>query len=276
MFQNRDSGGFSDRVGRDQWDVTAPQVLGIFPAVSRQVLRGDVKQAQVTATRYVHIPSLVQGKLGFDDQVKQAHDTKSFDSDKVPAETLAVARSVVSFGDTDRSTPSFDLAPYTQQNALRSATDQLTWHPGKNKRDGFFAMDTPATKAVVGFAKNRTCNLGDISITLHCPYAALYITAQEPDRDLRSSRKILIVAMARARNTGMKFNDTEDEVLDRGQGPIRLEPVEATLQFKTSKHATLTLLDHDGLRTPTTRAISNGKLKIDGTRDRTPYYLLEY
>ncbi len=34
LFQNRDSGGFSDRIGRDRWDVTAPQVLGVFPAVA--------------------------------------------------------------------------------------------------------------------------------------------------------------------------------------------------------------------------------------------------
>ncbi len=37
MFQNGDSGGFSDQLGRSQWDVAAPQVMGVFPAVARQV-----------------------------------------------------------------------------------------------------------------------------------------------------------------------------------------------------------------------------------------------
>ncbi len=58
MFQNRDNGQFSPVIGRDQWDVTAPQVLGLFPAVARQVHRGDVKESELTATRYVHVPSL--------------------------------------------------------------------------------------------------------------------------------------------------------------------------------------------------------------------------
>jgi hypothetical protein len=95
MFQNRDSGGFSDRIGRDTWDVTAPQVLGIFPAVARQVLRGDVKESELLAPLYVHVPSLAQVKLGFDDRTIQQYDVKSFDTDKVPARALAVARCAV-------------------------------------------------------------------------------------------------------------------------------------------------------------------------------------
>ena len=92
MFQNRDAGTFSEQIGRDRWDVTAPNVLGVFPAVARQVLRGDVKEAELLAPAYVHVPSFAEGKLGFDDKVTQQYDVKTFASDKVPAASLAVAR----------------------------------------------------------------------------------------------------------------------------------------------------------------------------------------
>lgn len=276
MFQNRDNGGFSELIGRDRWDVTAPQVLGIFPAVSRQVLRGDVTEADMHVSRYVHIPSLHMGKLGFTDQVKQSHDVKSFDSDKVPAETLAVARSVVTFTESYQDTPFFDMKPYQRGNRLVSSTWQLTWQPGRSKRDGWFTIDTPATQAVVGFVAGRPFELEDVTITPHCPFAAIYVTAQDLDGTLAGSQKLLVVAMARARNTDMKLNDTEDEVLERGQGPVRLEPVKATIQLKRSGRAKLVLLDHDGLPRADVRVILDGRLEIDGEQDLTPYYLIEY
>ncbi len=80
MFQNRDDGTFSSKIGRDQWDVTAPQVLGVFPAVARQIHRGDVQQSDLTVTRNVHVPSLFEGKLSFDDTVAQGYDDKELDS----------------------------------------------------------------------------------------------------------------------------------------------------------------------------------------------------
>ena len=65
MFQNRDRGQLSEEIGRERWDVAAPQVMGLFPAVSRQVLRGDVAEATETSVRNVHVPSLFKGELGF-------------------------------------------------------------------------------------------------------------------------------------------------------------------------------------------------------------------
>jgi hypothetical protein len=277
MFQNRDSGSFSDRIGRDQWDATAPQVLGIFPAVARQVLRGDVKESELSAPLYVHVPSLAEVKLGFIDRTIQQYDVKSFDTDKVPARALAVARCAVQFTNEYRDTPAFDLTPYEKAGFLTSSTNQLRWQEGSGgKLGGYFTIDTPGTKAVVGFAEGRQCRLGDITITPQCPFAAIYISAQEPDKDITTSKGLLITALARARNTGMKLNDSEDELLDRGNPPILMEPVKATITLSKPGTPKLYLLDHDGLRTETTIPIQDGRFTIDGTRDKTPHYLLEY
>jgi len=275
MFQNRDNGGFSDRVGRDRWEVSAPQVLGVFPAVARQVLRGDVRESEVRASRYVHVPSFQEGKLGFEDRVMQAYDVKAFDCDKVPARTLAVARCVVEFTDEYRATPIFDISKYAQDGTLVSSTGQLRWQEGASKHDGFFAIDTDATKAVVGFAEGRTCELGDITIAPGCRFAAIYVTAKEKDKTIATSSNLLIVAIARARNTGMKVFDG-CRLLDRGKPPIVMEPVKATISVRKPGAPTLHVLDHDGCRTGATLPIDNGAFEIDGARDRTCYYLLTY
>ena len=85
MFQNGDDGTFSRQIGSQQWDVTAPQILGVFPAVARQVLRGDVSESDVIAARNVHPASLFEGRLSFGDTVAQGYDDKELDSSKGPA-----------------------------------------------------------------------------------------------------------------------------------------------------------------------------------------------
>jgi hypothetical protein len=283
MFQNRDSGDFSDRVGRDTWDATAPQVLGIFPAVARQVLRGDVKESELLAPLYVHVPSLAgRGEKSFaptdfTDRTVQEYDVKSFDTDKVPSHALAVARCAVEFTDRYRDTPAFDLRPFQKEGFLTSSTGQLRWREATDvKLGGYFTIDTPGTKAVVGFAQGQVCRLGEVTITPESPFTAIYVTAQEPDKNIRSSKKLLITAIARARNAGMKFNDAGNSLLDRGKPPILMEPVKATITVTRPGTPKLIVLDHDGLRTPTTLAVRDGAFTIDGARDKTPYYVVEF
>ncbi len=275
LFQNRDGGGFSSRLG-EAWDVTVPQVLGVFPAVARQVLRGDVKESDVLAARRVHVPSLAEGRLGFDDQIGQQHDVKTFDSDKVPARTLAVARSVVEFTRAYHDTPAFDLRKYEKDGVLTSTTGQLRWAAGKQKLDGHFTVDSPATKAVVGFAEGKTFALGDVTIQPRCPFAAIYVTAQGQREDLHSAKALLVVAIARARNTGMKISEDGTRLLDKGRGPILMEPVRATITLRRPGSPKVTLLDHDGLPTGRTLQVKDGAFHIDGAKDCTPYYLVQY
>lgn len=277
MFQNRDAGGFSDRVGRDAWDVTAPQVLGVFPAVSRQVLRGDVKESDVLAVRNVHVPSLFEGKLGFDDKVVQGYDDKELDSSKVPARALVAARCAIAFTESYQETPVFALKSYVKDGSLVSSTGQLRWkEAGPEARSGYFTINAPAARAVVGFANGQTCELGTVTITPRCRFGAIYVTAKEKDRDLTSSSRLLIVAIARARNTGMRLNAEENQLLDRGRPPVRMEPVKASIRIRRAGKAKVTLLDHDGRTTERTLPVSDGAFTIDGARDRTPYYLVQY
>jgi hypothetical protein len=275
IFQNRDPGGMLEQLGRDRWEVTAPQVLGIFPAVSRQVLRGDVRQSEVRATRFVHVPSLHQGRLGFEDRVTQQYDVKTFDSDKVPAQALAVARCVVEFTDEPQETPVFDLDPHRENGVYRSTTGQLRWQSGQSKLDGYFSIDSPATKAVVGFAEGQSCQLGEIGIQPSSHFAAVYVTAQQPDATIADARHLLVVAIARARNSGTRIL-RGTRLLERGGPPILMEPVAARISLQRPGQPKVHVLDHAGRRTGKTLPVENSVFDIDGARDQTCYYLIEY
>jgi hypothetical protein len=274
LFQNADDGEFSDRLGASPWDVTAPQILGMFPAIARQVRRGDVAESTVQATLNAHVPALAEGSVGFTDKMTQDADLKGFDSDEVPARALAVARASVRFADSDRDTPEFDLSPYEQDGTLVSSTGQLRWTEGTSDdpHSGFFTMDTPGTKAVVGFAEGQAVTLGSVSITPRCRFGAIYLTAPGPVDSIDSADRLILVAMARARNTGMTLGPNGDELLEAGTGPILLEPVAAEVRLEGRPVAEVRLLDHDGRRTDRTLKVRDGGFTIDGARDRTPYY----
>ena len=276
LFQNQDEGGFRSVIGKDRWEATAPQVLGVFPAVARQVLRGDVRQAEEDATCNVHVPSLMAGKIGFDDQVTQQYDVKAFGTDKVPAAALAVARCSITFTSAYRDTPPFDVTRYRQTDgSYLSSTKQLRWQPGASKLDGYFTLDTPGTKAVVGFADGKVCQLGDVTLTPKCRFLALYVTAQGKDQDVATAQNLLVVAMARARNTGMRvLND--NRILDRGTEPVLLEPVQAEIAIQHQGSPTVYLLDHNGRKTTQTLPVRHGRFEIDGARDQTCYYLVSF
>ena len=244
----------------------------MFPGVARQVLRGDVKQSELIALLNVHVPSLFAGKMDFEDKVVQGYDDKEITTDKVPREVLAVARCVVKFTDQYESTPKFDLAPHIKDGFLVSSNNQLRWKEGKNSQDGFFTMDTAGTKAVVGFANDQKCELGTVSITPQCRYAAIYVTAREKDKDLKSAKSLILVAIARARNTGMQLDSEKSMMLNKGKGPVLLEPVKATIRITDRTVKEVKLLDHDGRETGKTVPVIDGAFTIDGAKDKTPYY----
>lgn len=272
LFQNGDNAVFSKQLGGSAWDVMAPQILGAFPAIARQVLRGDVQESEVVAVRNVHVSSLFQGRLGFDDKIKQGYDDKELDSSAVPARALAVARCTIKFTERFEETPSFNLKPFQQDGFIVSSTKQLRWKEGTGKAGGFFTMDTVGTKAVVGFAQDQTCQLGEVTITPQSRFAAIYISAPEKDGKIGTSRRLLVTALARSRNTGMKFSVSGDELLDKGKGPVLMEPVKAVLALAGRRVSSVLLLDHDGRRSEKTVPVTNGQFTLDGARDQTPYY----
>ena len=262
---------FSDRAGWPPWGVweaDVPTQIGQFPALARMIYRGDVKEAPVISTRRVSPDALATGTFNFTDKVVQQGDIKSFGG-SVPPEALAVGRVVVEFTDKEQPSTFPDLAPYRAGTALASATKQLVWDTAGQ---GWFTVDTPGTKAVVGFAGGKTVKLGDITIAVASPYASIFLTALARTETLATAKSALLTAVARNCNTGFKYFAPDSKVLDNGKPPILLEPVRATITISGRKVTAVNILDHNGRRTGKTLPVKNGQFTINGAQDKALYY----
>ncbi|NQT51367.1 hypothetical protein HQ576_04920 [bacterium] len=155
-----------------------------------------------------------------------------------------------------------------------SATGQLRWKESPSSPGGFFTIDSAGTKAVVGFAKGQRCELGSVTIEPQCRFGAIYVTAREKDKNIATSQELLVIAVARARNTGMKFSPSGARMLAQGKEPILMEPVKARITLRKGGSAQVIPLDHDGKATDRTIPLESGTFTIDGARDKTPYYLV--
>lgn len=276
IFQNKDEGAFSKKLGLQLWDVTNPAVLASYAAISRQVRRFDVKESPETKKLNVHLPSVKEGRVSFRGLTEQNHDEKSFLTDRVPMEALAATRVAVSFNESFQDTPPFDMGPYRDGDTIVSSTKQLRWTraaEGESK-GGYFTMNTPGTKAFVGFAPGgATFDLGDgYSITPDKGFAVIYLTAKNPDETLAHAREIIMTAMARTRNSGMQFNEEGNIILAKGDAPLRMEPVRAVITLPFDGQ--LEVLDQDGNGSVESHSFKK-TFRIDGTQDRTPFYLIQ-
>lgn len=251
------------------YNVTSPTQLALYPALAAMVHRGDVQEAEVIANRNVNISDLKNGKINFIENTSQQYDVKRFES-SVPMEALAIGMVTVSFNGTEKDFQK-DLTKYWDRNKklITSTTGQLQWsYEGK----GYSTINTPGTKGLIGFAPNKKFTLGNVRIQTPNEFAVILVTSLEKEKSIDQAKRILITTIARAHNTGMKFNTEKTELMEVGTSPILMEPVNVTLQIDTGKKGTVYVLDHVGSRTGETISIKNGKLVLDGKKQKTIYY----
>jgi hypothetical protein len=246
--------------------------IGLFPALARMIYRNDVKEGALLPNRFVHVPSLADGRIGFTEKVRQQGDIKQLGGD-VPIDAIVKGKLQLEF--TDRFTPS-DLESYSailNENPVVSNTGQLKWY---RDGEGSFTLESEGTVAVCGFAEGRTFRLGDFEITVESPYAMLFITATEKHAALDESRSILITTLARARDTGMEYRIDGDqgEVLKTGTAPLLVEPVKATITVHSPKECRVEVLDHDGLRTGKRVPVKGKEFRLDGSKTEAFWYEL--
>lgn len=256
------------------YNVTSPTQLTLYPAISRMIYRNDIEEGETISSRFIHIPSLSEGKLLFNERVEQGYDDKSITGD-VPSEALAAGRVLVEFTSQYKDTPVPDLSDFwdREEKRISSNTGQLFWDYSE---EGYIIANTPAFKAVVGFAGGKVHELDDLSVELETPFAVVLVTALEKERDLSDSEHILVTTIARARNTGMKYNEDGTEVLEVGTAPILLEPVRLKLDMHRKGSPVVHILDHVGRRTGKKIPVNDNVIVLDGAASRTIYYEIEY
>lgn len=254
---------------RTVYNAMSPTQIGLYPAISRMVLRSDVQEGKPLPTRKVHVPSLSEGQVGIQEQVEQQGDLKSF-TGSVPAEALAVGKVDVEFVETPQETEPTDLNPALAERVLQSNTGQLVWDYSQADK-GCFTVDTPGTKAVVGFVPDRPLQLDGVTFRIENPFAIVFLTGRGQRETIANAKSLLLTVLARARNTGMRYNADGTELLEMGAEPIQLEAVRATVELPR-KGAVVHVLDADGRRTGNSIPADDGVIHIDGARDKTMYY----
>ena len=173
MFQNGDDGAFSEPhrprpVGRDG-AADHGRLPGRGPA-GHAPRRDRVRPAR-RRLRPCALALRGQARLR-PTRSQQDYDVKTFESDTVPSQRAGRGPLRGRVRGQHRPTPKFDITPYVKDGVYASSTGQLHWKEGASKMDGSFTMDTPGTKAVVGFAEGQTAKLGQVTITPQSRFGA--------------------------------------------------------------------------------------------------------
>lgn len=257
------------------YSADSPVQLLQYPAIARMLYRGDLAEGPVISDRKLHIDSLLQDRIGFAETLKQKGDVKHIEGD-TPLAALAAGRVQLSFSRDYGRTPKPTLSSYVdkKRQVVTAATGQLSWH---YRGKGYFTIDSPGTKGVVGFARGKRLVLGPVSLRIHSPFAVLYVSSLEPDRDIENADRLLITALARARNTGMRYSRNGMHLDRVGGPPIRMEGVRADITlFRRDVPVQAWALDMLGRHRVSTLPIRSSRtgqsFALDGGRYRTVYY----
>jgi len=189
-------------------------------------------------------------------------------------EALAIGPVTISFNESLAS-KKIDLSKYwnKEKKEITSTTNQLKWN---YSGEGYFTINTPGTKGLIGFAINQPQKLGSIEITTSNNFAVILISSLEKDKSIDQANRILITTIARAQNTGMEFSADRTELLELGSSPIVLEPVKVDLQFSPARKGIVYVLDHTGNKTGETIPMTKGKILLNGAVHKAIYYEIDY
>ncbi len=279
-IRERNPIGFSSQLDDPRlWNVDVPNQIGIYPAISRMVFRGDVQQGPLVAERRINIEQLVTAPPAWLDQETSSVSSGLGDFKQegtaLPLQTLALGRVGVRFVDQPQPNLMPEIQQLEQQKALTSATGQLHWDWSQSQQ-GWIRINTKGTQGVTGFLPAEPLALDAVTLTGQPQFASIWLTAPEPEEALDSCEAALLSVVARVRNTGMAFSEDDTQLVELGSAPMLCEPTQATLQFKR-KPKSIEILDHDGL--PTGRyaeGLEGHRFHMDTGRDKTLYYWINF
>ncbi len=275
-FASNDS-KFSSTVQSDNhgvYNAESPLHLGLYPAIANMIYRKDILPGDLLGTRNVTISELGRGNIGFVEVSDQSGDQKSFRS-TIPGEAIAIGKLPVAFTPEFVPTISPELGEWldTISRTIKATNGQLEWHYGEKP---WFSINTPGTAGIVGFIPSKPISIGNITISSENEFAVILISCMNPNETIMTSDKLIITTIARAKNTGMEYNEDRTELISVGKSPILLEPVSLSVSIEGKGKPGITVLDHLGYRTEKTIKPEGKIAVLDGRKTQAIYYLLEY
>ncbi len=240
-----------------------PARFGLFPAAALIYRRGDVATGRELTT--IAIPP------------ERAITAPSPSAWSVPAlsrlpEVHRVAVSVT--GRNDGRVVPFDSQPVTEGDTLVSDTGELTRQLGEQ---GYGTIDTARSQAAYGFlGQAGRITLADVTMEVATPYATVVVNSLT-DAPIKAAERLLLTCVGRAENTGFTYDLFRNKAVDRGRGPILVEPIRGTVSIALPSAAWQVIpLAADGSRGPALRAdYAGGRLSF-ALPEQTIYCLLEH
>lgn len=275
-FASNDT-GFSNTVqsrNHGVYNVESPLHMGLYPAIANMIYRNDISEGDEIGSRNVNISALEKGNIGFVELSDQSGDQKSFRS-TIPSEALAIGKFPVVFTPEFTQTVKPDLAQWmdTIQNILKATNGQLEWHYGDK---AWFTINSPGTFGFVGFLPDEPITIGNITFSSSNNFAVILVSCLDPQKTILTADRLLITTIARAKNTGMEYNEDHSELLAVGDAPLLLEPVNLTLTIKGKGKPEITILDHLGKKKSETIRPKGEQAILNGGKTNSIYYLYEY
>ena len=112
----------------------------------------------------------------------------------------------------------------SDQKEINSDTRELYWNYNK----GVFTIDTNLTQAAIGFLKDQSVKLMDVTFNCNTNFASLALTSLD-GQPIRNSKRLLLTAASRIENTGQKYVETRTQLNEVGEKPILVEGVDTRI-----------------------------------------------
>ncbi len=187
-------------------------------------LRGDVQPAQETIYRS-YAPEQVRESIRLPSS-QRPFFTPGFDA----AAALVHATRIRSLNVAQPPSAEEKTTPEGGGATFLSDTGELTWYRGR-KRQGLVTIQTDRSQALIGFVPHADKPLKNLAATVENEFCSLILTSLD-DKPIAQANQLLLVATARAANTGMKWNDKRTSLTDWGTEPSVIEPVKGFVTLK--------------------------------------------
>ena len=165
---------------------------------------------------------------------------------------------------------------HENEKRVESSTGEETLDYGK----GILRIDSPCVQGYTGaIGTGETLKTSGLEMTLAARNPWASVLAVSMDRKaLKESGRILLVAVARAENSGQVYNSTRKALKDPGHPPILMQGVEGavSLSVDPSRHYRVLPLDESGREgKPLKTKMGEGEMNFNlSPMDHTSYYLV--
>ncbi len=106
------------------------------------------------------------------------------------------------------------------KRVYESVTGEIRW----DLKQGLLTVNTPRTRGVVGFTQGQPVALADATVSIDNEFGVVVLSALE-GKSLQEARRILVSTSARARWSGMEFDEQRGTITKSGRPPFLMEPV---------------------------------------------------